>query len=183
MSRTDEQRVPALIAPDLGCAWCLVAMREPTLTGQSLVASGHCDEYAPRAIAGRLHELGRHVHCGMTIGDIDHSACADLALPTAAIPTVVMYDTEPMRTSCIGVVEGRRRYDLRMHWANDLAESMKFARMGWRVIRIREPGQEPTGPLDLVLPRPIVEGQDNDSVLRLSVQHLLGIIEANVVAA
>ena len=47
------------------CDWCVEAMREPTLMGQSLVSPGRCDEYAQRAIAGRLHELRYHVHCGM----------------------------------------------------------------------------------------------------------------------
>jgi hypothetical protein len=183
MATTGDQMIPALIAPDLGCAWCVEAMREPTLTGQSLVAPGSGGQYAPRAIAGRLHELRRHVHCGMAIGDVDHSARADIALPTAAIPTVVMYDSEPTRPACVSLVEAGKRADLRMHWANDLAESMKFARVGWRVVRIREAGQDPTGPLDLVLPRPIIEGRDNEAVLRLAVQHVLGIVEANVVAA
>jgi hypothetical protein len=183
MATTGDHMMPALIAPDLGCAWCRDAMREPTLMGQSLVAPGRCDEYAPRAIAGRLHALRRHVHCGMAIGDLEHRAAADVALPTAAIPTVVMYDTEPPRSTCVGLVEGGRRFDLRMHWAHDLAESMKFARVGWRVVRIREAGQDPTSPLDLVLPRPIIEGRDNEAVLRLAVQHVLGIVEANVVAA
>jgi hypothetical protein len=183
MQTSLEPTLPTLIAPDPACDWCYELMREPTLTGQSLVSPGRGRDAPQRLIAGALHARKYHVHCNVKIGDRDHSAPADIALPCLPMPTVVTYDRERHSAAHLGLTAARIAADQRMHWAEDVAESMKFARVGWRVIRVREPALEATSPLDVVLPRPIVEGRDNDAILRIAVQHVLGILETNVVAA
>ena len=183
ISRTVVPMMPKLIAPDLDCDWCVLQMREPTLMGQALVSPGHAPGAAQQLLAGRLHELKYHVHCDMLIGDREYAARAQIALPLLAAPTVVMYDVDARGASHLGLTTNRCASDRRMHWADDVSESMKFARVGWRVIRIRETGLEPTSPLDLTLPRPLTDGREHDPVLRLATQHVLGIVEANVAAA
>jgi hypothetical protein len=183
ISRTVVVMMPKLIAPDLDCVWCVAQMREPTLMGQALVSLGRATIEAQQLLAGRLHELRYHVHCDMPIGDREYWARAHIALPLLVTPTVVMCDVQSLGASHLGLTTNRCASDRRMHWADDVSQGMKFARVGWRVIRIREAGLEPTSPLDLTLPRPIAGGRDNDALLRLATQHVLGIVEANVAAA
>jgi hypothetical protein len=183
MQTTGEQTMPELIAPDPACRWCVEAMRDLTLTGQSLVVPGRAGSDAAAAIAAELHALGHHVHCGRVIGDLEHTARAEIALPLLTMPTVVAYDAVDNDVPRFGLIPERTIADRRMHWAHAVAESMTFARVGWRVIRVREAGLEPTSPLDIVLPRPITGTTDDKDMLRLAVGHVLGIVEANVVAA
>jgi hypothetical protein len=183
MQTRGETTMRELIAPDPACNWCVEAMRDLTLTGQSLVSPGRAAGYAANAIAAELHAIGQHVHCGRVIGDLDHAARAEIALPLLTVPTVVTYDAAESDAPHFGLIRERAIADRRMHWAQALAESMTFARVGWRVIRVRESGLEPTSPLDIVLPRPVAEGRDNADMVRLAVGHVLGLVEANVVAA
>ena len=175
--------MPKLIAPDLECDWCVAQMRELTLTGQSLVSPGHCTGVPQQSIAAALHETQYHVHCYKRIGDADYAAVADLALPLLSTPTVVMYDRDLAAGNARSLPTELAVADRRMRWADDVSQSMKFARVGWRVIRVREPGLAPTSPLDIVLPRPITADGDNDAMLSLAAQHVRGIVEANVAAA
>jgi hypothetical protein len=174
--------MPKLIAPDPHCGWCVAQMRELTLTGQSLVSPGHCTGVPQQSIAGALHETQYHVHCYKRIGDADYAAVADVALPLLSTPTVVMYDRD-LSGNALSLPTELAVADRRMRWADAVSESMKFARVGWRVIRVREPGLAPTSPLDIVLPRPITADRDNDAMLTLASQHVRGIVEANVAAA
>ena len=119
--------MPKLIAPDPDCDWCVAQMREPTLMGQALVSPGHAFSEAQALLAGRLHELRYHVHCDMLIGDRDYAARAQLALPLLATPTVVMYDVNARGAGHLGLTANRCASDRRMHWADDVSESMKFA--------------------------------------------------------
>src|SRR5262245_3733430 len=155
MQTTGEPTMPDLIAPDPACTWCVTAMRDLTLTGQSLVAPGRPGSNAADAIAGELHALRQHVHGGRLIGDTEHRAVADITLPLLSVPTVVQYDAVTNDALHFGLIPERAVADRRLHWALAVAESMTFARVGWRVIRVREAGLEPTSPLDIVLPRPI----------------------------
>jgi hypothetical protein len=182
MQNTGEATMPELMAPDPACSWCIDAMRDLTLTGQSLVSAGRIHSDGARAIAAALHGRRQHVHCGRLIGDVEHAARAEIALPLLAVPTVVAYDAVE-HAMPFGLIAERALADRRMHWALAVAESMTFARVGWRVIRVREAGLEPTSPLDIVLPRPVTDGHDSGDMLRLAVGHILGIVEANVVAA
>jgi hypothetical protein len=175
--------MPKLIAPDPCCDWCYTQMRDLTLTGQSLVTPGHVSGYAAQLIAATLHESKLHVHTSKRIGDGDYNAIADIALPLLPTPTVVMYDVDVNRSRHLMLTSDRTGADRRMHWADAVSQSMKFARVGWRVIRVREPGLEATSPLDIVLPRRIVQAGDNELLVRLAAQHIVGIIDANVAAA
>jgi hypothetical protein len=175
--------MPELIAPDLCCDLCVEQMRDLTLMGQALVSAGRFDSYGQRVIAAALHDHGFHVHTKQVIGDRKYSGVADLVLPLLLRPTVVAYD-DGMLGSKFAALSGERRAPARrQHWANDVAESAKFERAGWRVIRVRVPGLEATSPLDLMLPCSIEAGHDNGVLLRMIEGHVANVVDHDLVAA
>jgi hypothetical protein len=175
--------MPTQIAPDVRCELCVEQMRQLTLMGQTLVSPGPFDSYAQRLIAGALHDRKYHVHCNALVGDLTHSAVAQLALPLLARPTVVTYDDGILGSRFASLTGERRAAERRLHWARDLAESATFERAGWRVIRIRVPGLEPTSALDLMLPCSIECDHDNDALVERVVHHVVDVVEHDLVAA
>ncbi len=175
--------MPELIAPDLCCDLCVEQMRDLTLMGQALVSAGRFDSYGQRVIAASLHDHGFHVHANQVIGDRKYSAVADLVLPLLPRPTVVTYDDGLLGSKFAALSGARRAAERRLHWANDVAESAKFERAGWRVIRVRVPGLEATSPLDLMLPCSIEAGHDNGALLRMIEDHVVDVVEHDLVAA
>ncbi|MGH8977533.1 MAG: hypothetical protein ACRDV7_05615 [Acidimicrobiia bacterium] len=179
----NDHLMPELIAPDLCCELCVDQMRELTLMGQTLVSPGRFDSYAQRVIAGALHERDFHVHTNQVIGDRVHHAVAEIALPLLPRSTVVAYDDGRMGSRFAALSGERRAAERRLHWANDLAESAKFERAGWRVVRVRAPGLELTSALDLMLPCSIEPGQDNSRLVRLIEVHIADVVDHDLVAA
>jgi hypothetical protein len=179
----NDDLMPKEIAPDLCCELCVEQMRELTLMGQALVSPGRFDSYAQRVVAGALHHRRYHVHVNQVIGDRAHNAVAEIALPLLARPTVVTYDDGRLGSRFAALSGERRAAERRLHWANDLAESAKFERAGWRVIRLRAPGLESTSALDLMLPCSIEAGHDNRSLVRLIERHVADVVDHDLVAA
>jgi hypothetical protein len=175
--------MPELMAPDICCDLCVDQMRELTLMGQALVSPGRFDSYGQRLIAGALHDRRYHVHTNQVVGDRKYSAVAEIALPRLPRPTVVTYDDGLLGTKFAALSGERRAAERRLHWANDVAESAKFERAGWRVIRVRVPGLEATSPLDLMLPCSIEPGHDNRALLNMVELHVVDVVEHDLVAA
>jgi hypothetical protein len=175
--------MPELIAPDLCCDLCVEQMRDLTLMGQALVSPGRFDSYAQRAVAAALHDHGFHVHTNQVVGDRKYSAVAEIVLPRLPRPTVVTYDDGLLGSRFAALSGERRAAERRLHWANDVAESAKFERAGWRVIRVRVPGLEATSPLDLMLPCSIEASHDNRALLQMIEGHIADVVEHDLVAA
>ena len=178
-----DQLLPELIAPDVACDLCVEQMRQLTLMGQSLVSPGVCNSYAPRAIAGALHDHKLHVHCNLEIGDRAYHARADIALPLLPRPTAVMYDAGHRDSKFGSLNFERHAAEKRLHWADDVADSARFERAGWRVIRVRAPRLDAAGPLDLLLPRAIESGSANEQLIDDVVQQVVAVTYADLVAA
>jgi hypothetical protein len=179
----NQRHLPDLIAPDLTCDLCVEQMQELTLMGQSLISPGRGANDVVRGIAGALHDRKQHVHCSLDIGDRNFHAVADIALPLTARPTVVMYDGGHRDSKFASLNFERHVAEKRFHWANDVAESACFERAGWRVIRVRAPRLEATGPLDFALGTAIDPHAIDDRVVDDIAEHVLGITRADLVAA
>jgi hypothetical protein len=175
--------MPELIAPELCCELCVDEVQRLTLMGQCLVSPGRFDSYGQRLIAGVLHDRKYHVHANQVIGDRAYSAVAPIVLPLLPRPTVVTYDDGMLGSKFASLSGERRAAERRLHWAHDLAESATFERAGWRVIRVRVPGLEPTSPLDLMLPCSIESDHDNDVLVELVERHVIDVVEHDLVAA
>lgn len=115
--------------PDRGCPLCM-----PNLFQR--VASPLGVTYCEQRLAALLRMADQHAHPGVSIGNHE----ADLVLLRTPVPLVVEYD-------------GGWAHKKAATISNEAAQLSAWQNRGLQVVRLRDPGLAPTGPLDLCLPR------------------------------
>ena len=153
----NERLMPELIAPDLCCDLCVDADAGPDAHGSSPRVS--------RAVSTATRSASSRLRCTTTASTctpIRSSATGSTPpLPTWCCRSSRGRPWSPTTTGMLGskfaALSGERRAaERRLHWANDIAESAKFERAGWRVdprACPRSRGDEPARPDAAVLDR------------------------------